>query len=778
MEVNDTSLHKGFGLDINSQRVFGAQAAISRNNYSKVNASINPSPPRSNANFNKEFSYSKDVNNNGAVEELSLTQLFEVPSQAAFAKQSSQDISDDELIQHDSRKVISSPHSPKQTHTVLKRLYDRQSVISDHEKLLTPQNVSNSSQILSPFTSLLPSTLSTLKDTPLSVSQNEKNLETVGEVLVPETVAQHRTKFYDYTLDEMENETETGQLETTPTRLATSLGSPVLYGRVESTPPAFLPETSEKQYKRKFSFTEPSSEKVDNTETKFSKKTKNINDENFPNPFNVISSYETSASPSTVIDQSSQVSSIFVNKRLRKSVNNQAISRSDSLSLDTPKIDSLFTRASIKPLKPSQSPNSRRSFKNRVLAFFKGYPSFYYPATLVAPVHSAVTSSIMYKVQFDDATMSTVNSNQIKRFFLKKGDVVQSTRLGKVKHTVVKTFRSTNEQLSLIAVDALNNDMVILAHGEIEVTVPISTIYVAPVNIRRFQGRDLSFSTLKDMKFEETSFLPSHDSQRNRSSLKERDSSFVKKNLDSESNQLIFDDCVFAFSGPVHEDAYDRSALETVVQDHGGLVLDTGLRPLFNDPFKSKQKKLRHLKPQKRSKSWNQAFVVSDTFSRKVKYLEALAFNIPCVHPQFIKQCLKMNRVVDFSPYLLASGYSHRLDCTLSQRIEPFDTTDSLYDRLLARKGPLFGKKILFIIPEAKSWQKKIENTEQGQKALAHVYHALALGADVEIRPNVAHLECDLILTMDGNIVDETNCPVVDPEWIVECLISQSDIST
>uniref|UniRef100_UPI0000ECF3C0 DNA repair protein rhp9/CRB2 n=1 Tax=Schizosaccharomyces pombe TaxID=4896 RepID=UPI0000ECF3C0 len=150
---------------------------------------------------------------------------------------------------------------------------------------------------------------------------------------------------------------------------------------------------------------------------------------------------------------------------------------------------------------------SRRSFKNRVLAFFKGYPSFYYPATLVAPVHSAVTSSIMYKVQFDDATMSTVNSNQIKRFFLKKGDVVQSTRLGKIKHTVVKTFRSTNEQLSLIAVDALNNDMVILAHGEIEVTVPISTIYVAPVNIRRFQGRDLSFSTLKDMKFEETSFL-------------------------------------------------------------------------------------------------------------------------------------------------------------------------------------------------------------------------------------------------------------------------------
>lgn len=151
-------------------------------------------------------------------------------------------------------------------------------------------------------------------------------------------------------------------------------------------------------------------------------------------------------------------------------------------------------------------------------------------------------------------------------------------------------------------------------------------------------------------------------------------------------------------------------ALERKIKEEGGRVLE-GFNQLFEDwPIKQANKSPKlasqpdsavQLTPEAATLGFTA--LISDGHSRKVKYMQALALNLPCITVQWVSACLAKGQIVDWSRYLLCAGQSSIMgDAILSRNLSRYDASKvQLRDIVQQREQLLEGSKILLVMTKA-----------------------------------------------------------------------------
>lgn len=173
------------------------------------------------------------------------------------------------------------------------------------------------------------------------------------------------------------------------------------------------------------------------------------------------------------------------------------------------------------------------------------------------------------------------------------------------------------------------------------------------------------------------------------------------------------------------------SELSSKIKSNGGKVLVDGFNELFEAaPVKNADRGTPSPTPQPDedirllSTATDTGFtaLIADGHSRKVKYMQALALDLPCIHYTWITACTEKQGLLDWSSYLLCAGNSIVLDdATKSRMLMPYDAGSAkLREILVDRPRLLNHSRVLLIMPRA----------EEGKKA-AYIFLARVLGASL-----------------------------------------------
>lgn len=114
--------------------------------------------------------------------------------------------------------------------------------------------------------------------------------------------------------------------------------------------------------------------------------------------------------------------------------------------------------------------------------------------------------------------------------------------------------------------------------------------------------------------------------------------------------------------------------------------------------------------------------LVADGHSRKVKYMQALALGLPCIHQRWITTCIERQKLVNWSDYLLCAGNSSFLaDAIRSRHLPYYDAASAKLKEVIRDRPRLLDEsRILLIMPRA----------DETKKA-AYVFLARVLGASL-----------------------------------------------
>jgi hypothetical protein len=173
------------------------------------------------------------------------------------------------------------------------------------------------------------------------------------------------------------------------------------------------------------------------------------------------------------------------------------------------------------------------------------------------------------------------------------------------------------------------------------------------------------------------------------------------------------------------------ATLEKRIKQAGGKILDSGFDELFDvPPLKTATRSPTPGSPEQEldmmlnqdGRSMGFTALIADGHSRKVKYMQALALGLPCLHYRWVTKCLDVGQPVDWSDYLLGAGQSAMLgDAMRSRTLSTYDpATARLADVMAQRSKFLDGTKILLVV------KKSLEDEKNAYVFLARVLGATA----------------------------------------------------
>ncbi|KAJ5948937.1 hypothetical protein N7454_002244 [Penicillium verhagenii] len=386
---------------------------------------------------------------------------------------------------------------------------------------------------------------------------------------------------------------------------------------------------------------------------------------------------------------------------------------------------------------------------NQVIAVWKGQKRAYYPATCFGtPLGVSQTN---YTVKFEDSLPIEVLKGLVKRFELRIGDAVKVDMRGipKVTH-LVRGFddKLTKEELSQAAesgfcpqTDIYGYSSVILGpkqrkslpHGGLNnsenvIKVPMGRIYLDMSLWNQLKGRDFTYQPeLAPQATVQAAVTAAASHSPEKSSLPASPSIRFSRSFQSGSG--IFSNMVFAVS--YTDDDGSKKRVSKLIMDNGGSVLHDGFTELFDTssilPFET---------PTKSDKSESSSAglcltplaedvgftcLIADTYSRREKYMQALALGLPCLSGRWVEDCVAKGRVLDWDVYLLPAGDSTYLNgATKSRMMIPTSPCESrLSDTIAARPKLLGGKSVLIITGRGKAQKKR----------QAYIFLTFALGA-------------------------------------------------
>ncbi|KAK2748978.1 hypothetical protein FQN57_007261 [Myotisia sp. PD_48] len=415
-------------------------------------------------------------------------------------------------------------------------------------------------------------------------------------------------------------------------------------------------------------------------------------------------------------------------------------SRGDSRSVTTssaaiPTDESSMARHSELDLADS---NKQVETPNNVFAFFNGRPPGYYPAVCVGTIKHI--SGLRFKVHFEGAEEpEEIDDRGVKRLELNIGELVKVNHANapKVPHYVVG-FKHRQKQAADTTMpritDVYGFSSVLLkqritklppkgSRGPKTICVPISDVYLDKSLWSRLNDRSYSFNT-------EISHSFPWEHQSIDQSVVCRSFRTPRTPAVGLEKDRLFSGMAFALSYTGNEKT--RQEIETALSENGGWILREGFDELFeplpwlsldsSKPEASKNEESLILTGDAAHTGFT--CLITDQHSRRPKYMQALALNLPCLAGQWVHDCIETQTIVDWHPYLLAAGSSIVLDGAVKSRTLSFypPVTVALSETISMRLKIFNEQSILFVTgcEEAVVQQKKGAHKRKtlGQEAI------------------------------------------------------------
>lgn len=396
-------------------------------------------------------------------------------------------------------------------------------------------------------------------------------------------------------------------------------------------------------------------------------------------------------------------------------------------------------------------------FPHRVLAEFKGSVAAYYPATLIGlSPHKAGH----FRILFDDTSEVDVTATQVRRLELRIGDLVKV----ELEHLRGKTYvvvgmkdyitDLSNESASKYQTDVFGHQKVLLQIRQSPkstlndatvqdppIEIPITNIYLSKRMWPAYSDRQYSHSEdphPSNVHVQTPSNGPSSPmtpSSRSRNVVQGGgilQSNIVRKSAIQLVKQGIF--CNMAFSVSHFDGQVDKDRLTQAIILHGGRILPDGFEELFDikessilppeaSPILENAPAFKQLALNARSAQLGFVAEISGEHSRRGKYLQALALDLPCLHVRWITDCIAKGSVLPWALYLLPAGESSYLAGAIRSRTFSGAGTSqlacaaNLHDTINARPSLLKDDSVMLLMSDK---QKK-----ERVNALIFLLHAL-----------------------------------------------------
>ncbi|MCJ1420634.1 hypothetical protein MMC32_006992 [Xylographa parallela] len=398
---------------------------------------------------------------------------------------------------------------------------------------------------------------------------------------------------------------------------------------------------------------------------------------------------------------------------------------------------------------------------NRVLAMFKGSFAAYYPATCIGV--SGIDNS-KYRIRFDDGTVDIVNASLVKRFELRKGDMVKLDIPGDRSNTyVVVALLNKQELLEGPAFTSPNSRQratfstmptypITDIYGHLNVTlslkrrqsgsfpeprvleqtVPMAKIYLPSTLWTSLKDRIFLYHlSLSDSRSglqtpSDRPSTPSTPSSRTRR-LKASARSFsttCAPTFTTHKASGLFENVVFGLTNIVDGDIRQQTIQH--IQTNGGFLLEDGFDELFDLPSKSPDLPSDNadpnastsfrLKPTYLERGFT--CLIADKHCRNQKFFQALALGIPCLATRWVRDCIAKQKLLPWEPYLLPSGESTFLKAVRARLLPSYATASAQLSMIIShRPNFLAGCSVLLITGKGKE--------EQMMKAYPFIAYAL-----------------------------------------------------
>ena len=315
----------------------------------------------------------------------------------------------------------------------------------------------------------------------------------------------------------------------------------------------------------------------------------------------------------------------------------------------------------------SQANTDQVVARNMVFAYFMGRTRAYYPAICV----EALFSKQQHKILWPGYDPEDIGDHGICSLDLRVGDVVKVAleRYPKGAY-IIRGFYSepTDATSENCITDIYGHSHVVVEHKNSKLPFPkgvdrnqplaIADIYIDLNTWNRVRTRPFVYAAP-----EATNGTSGISTPLNRASTPTTPSSrgrHAEKDivLPISHEDGMFANMVFALS---FEDNNTKSQISEMVTQNGGLVLSSSFRELFDDDLKLKG----------RFNSIGFAALLADRHSRKEKYMQALAFQLPCLSGKWIEASIKKSSLANWQDYLLPAGESAELDGAVRSRVLP-----------------------------------------------------------------------------------------------------------
>ncbi|KAJ5099570.1 hypothetical protein N7532_006571 [Penicillium argentinense] len=424
--------------------------------------------------------------------------------------------------------------------------------------------------------------------------------------------------------------------------------------------------------------------------------------------------------------------------------------------------------------------DDRQIAPSQILALWMGQKRAYYPGTCFGtPLGCSATK---YSVKFEDSPPVEVNRGAVKRLELRIGDGVKVDMPGvpKVTH-IVRGFEDklTRDELGDAAdrgvypqTDVFGYSTLILGpkqrkslpngglnNSDNIIRVPVGRIYFDMILWNQLKDRAFTYQPEPASVRESVPQTPSQ-----KSSLPASPSARFSRSFQGVG---LFSNMAFAVS--YKEDDGSKNRVTTLIKENGGSILENGFTELFESssvlpistPTKgqSKERRIRpglHLTDLAENVGF--ACLIADTHSRREKYMQALALNLPCLSGRWIEDCVAKGRVLNWDIYLLPAGDSMYLNgATKSRVMTPTPPSEARLVRTISTRPRLLaGNSVLIVMGRGKAEEKR----------KAYVFLTFALGASrVERVPDLetarammdSQFESGLPCTWDFIYVDDAD---------------------
>ncbi|KAF2651839.1 hypothetical protein K491DRAFT_636781 [Lophiostoma macrostomum CBS 122681] len=352
------------------------------------------------------------------------------------------------------------------------------------------------------------------------------------------------------------------------------------------------------------------------------------------------------------------------------------------------------------PSDRGEAPAGPAIVPNRVFAFWPGL-NYYYPATCL---DQSVDGS--FKIRYDDGTETVKDANHVRALDLAVGDHVKVDEKGKKKNIYVvvglKDKIDTEHDEPFPLTDRRGYATVVLEVKQREslpkassdqpqelISVALANIYLTPQLWTKLRDRVFDF-TSTTLGSESASRVatpavaasalgtPTARQRGARASLLQGSIRAGSVASSARVGGTVFANMAFAITMDPNSSDSLRDSIMQLVTSNGGQVLENGFHEFFTDMDGSEDGSTSATASKGKGKATagsgdslsikheykDLAFValISDSFCRRSKYIQALALNIPAIHHRWLVDSIASAAPLPFANYLLPAGASTYLD--------------------------------------------------------------------------------------------------------------------